>query len=60
VDRRPVAPQEGLANAVEVDDDGCYRITFLRAACDRFADKLIRKRRGTNNFCILTTPWATR
>ena len=45
VDRRPVAPQQGLANAVEIDDDCCYRVTLLRATRDRFADKLIRKRR---------------
>jgi hypothetical protein len=45
VDRRPVAPEQGLANAVEIDDDRCHRVTLPRAACDRLAHKLIRKRR---------------
>jgi len=27
VDRRSVAPEQGLANAVEIDDDGVFRIS---------------------------------
>ena len=45
MDGRAVAAQHGLANAVEIDDDRRHRVTLLRAARDRFAHKLIRKRR---------------
>ena len=45
MDGRAVAAQQGLAHAVEVDDDRNDLVVLLRAVRDRIADELVRKRR---------------
>ena len=39
--RRPIAPQYGLTNAVEIDDSCRHGIPLLCAVRDRFTDQLV-------------------
>jgi hypothetical protein len=43
MDRGAIAPQQGLASAVEIDDRGGHGVTLLRAVRDRFAHHLVRQ-----------------
>jgi hypothetical protein len=53
MDRRPVAPQHGLASAVEIDGGRRHSVTLFATTSptSSFAS-------GADNFWIVTNPWA--